>query len=54
MAMTAEAKSARAEYYKRWRKNNPDKVKAMQERYWEKKCAEFKAEEEAAQRESKQ
>ena len=27
-------KAARREYQRRWRKNNPEKVKAAQERYW--------------------
>ena len=35
--MTDEAKVSRREYYKRWRKANPDKVKATQERYWTKR-----------------
>ena len=25
------------EYFRNWRKNNPDKVKAAQERYWRRK-----------------
>uniref|UniRef100_A0A6M3K379 Uncharacterized protein n=1 Tax=viral metagenome TaxID=1070528 RepID=A0A6M3K379_9ZZZZ len=28
------------EYYKNWRKKNPDKVKKAQERYWNKKALE--------------
>ncbi|WP_312694124.1 hypothetical protein [Caproiciproducens sp.] len=38
--MTEAARIARAEYVKRWRKENPDKVKAQQERYWERKAKE--------------
>lgn len=26
------------EYKRKWRKNNPEKVKAAQDRYWEKKA----------------
>lgn len=52
MSMTAEARNARAEYYRQWRKRNPDKVRATNERYWQKKCAEWKAEEEAKAGES--
>lgn len=47
MEMSEKARSARAEYYKQWRKRNPDKVRATQERYWAKKVAEWKAEEDA-------
>lgn len=36
--MTEEAKQLRREYYKRWRKENPDKVRASQARYWDKKA----------------
>lgn len=41
-----EIKKARREYKKEWRKNNPDKVKAANERYWLKKAAEKRAKEE--------
>ena len=33
-------KKAKNEYMKEWRKKNKDKVKAAQERYWEKKIKE--------------
>ncbi|WP_459481446.1 hypothetical protein [Clostridium saccharoperbutylacetonicum] len=36
--MNEKAKSERNAYMKEWRKKNKDKVKASQERYWEKKC----------------
>lgn len=39
--MSEKAKEARREYAKRWRKNNPEKVKAIQNRYWEKKAEEL-------------
>lgn len=36
------------EYFKKWRKNNPDKIKEINRRYWEKKALErLKAEKEA-------
>ena len=40
--MTEEAKAARRIYDKAWRAKNRDKVKARNERYWEKKAAELK------------
>jgi uncharacterized short protein YbdD (DUF466 family) len=33
------ARKERAEYARRWRKNNPDKVKAIQDRYWRNRAA---------------
>lgn len=35
-----EAKKAKNEYMREWRKKNKDKVKAAQERYWSKKLTE--------------
>lgn len=37
--MTEKALEARRAYRREWAKNNPDKVKAAQERYWTKKAA---------------
>ena len=34
-------KEARREYKKKWRQQNPDKVKAAHDRYWLKKAAEM-------------
>ena len=34
--MTEQAAAARRAYKRRWAKENPDKVKAQQERYWQK------------------
>lgn len=34
-------KKARREYKKKWRQQNPDKVKAANDRYWLKKAAEM-------------
>lgn len=40
-AMEAAKREARRAYQRQWRKNNPDKVKASNERYWQKKGREF-------------
>lgn len=45
--MDAKAKAARAEYQRQWRKNNPDKVKAITERYWLNRAKRELAEQEA-------
>lgn len=37
--MTEAAKAARRAYKREWAKRNPDKIKAAQERHWEKKAA---------------
>lgn len=37
--MTEKARAARAAYRREWARKNPDKVKAQQARYWEKKAA---------------
>ena len=36
--MSEAAKEAKREYERRWRKENPDKVKAIRSRYWEKRA----------------
>ena len=38
--MNEQAKAARRAYKRKWAKQNPEKVKAQQERYWTKKAAE--------------
>lgn len=38
-AEKAAAKEARRQYKRQWAKNNPEKVKAQQERYWAKRAA---------------
>ena len=38
MAMTEQAKAAQRAYRAEWRRNNPDKIRAQQERYWEKRA----------------
>ena len=45
------ARTARNEYYKRWRAANPDKVRAKNARYWERKAAQMEAENQQAPRE---
>lgn len=37
--MTEKAIEARRAYKRQWAKDNPDKIKAQQERYWNKKAA---------------
>lgn len=43
--MTEEARKARNEYMKEWRKNNKDKVRANNQRYWEKRASRSKGKE---------
>ena len=38
-AQEAKRKEARSAYYKEWRKKNPDKVKAIQDRFFDKLAA---------------
>ena len=38
--MDEQAKAARRAYQREWAKNNPDKVRAAQERFWAKKARE--------------
>lgn len=45
--MTDNAKNARNAYRRKWAKNNPDKLREYQARYWEKKAAEQDAAQEA-------
>lgn len=39
--MTESEREARREYFRRWRKANPDRVKANQERFWARKAQEL-------------
>ena len=43
--MTEDAKEARRAYKREWNRRNRDKVKATQERYWERRAAKLKEEE---------
>ena len=45
--MTEEAKEARRAYKREWNRNNKDKIKAAQARYWEKQALKKKAKLEA-------
>lgn len=38
MALSEKAKEARRNYHREWNRANPDKVKASQERYWERRA----------------
>lgn len=38
---------ARREYFRKWRKNNPDKVRKHNENFWRKKAEQFIKEEKA-------
>ncbi len=44
MAMTEEARAARAKYMREWRKKNPEKVREYDEKKWEKKGQQLKKE----------
>lgn len=37
--MNETARAARNEYYRRWRAEHPEKVRAIQARYWARKAA---------------
>lgn len=41
-AMTPEQRQALREYHTQWQRNNPDKVKAITARYWEKQAEQLK------------
>ena len=45
--MDERAKELRREYKRKWNRANKDKVKAAQERYWQRKADEARAKEEA-------
>lgn len=48
MAMTPEARAARAKYMREWRKRNPEKQREYDAKKWERKAAKSKEESEAA------
>lgn len=54
MAMTPEARAARAKYMREWRKKNPEKQREYDAKKWERKAAEIKREREAASNEQVQ
>ena len=41
--LTKEARDAKNEYMKQWRAKNKDRVRAINQRYWEKRAKEIKA-----------
>ena len=43
--LTEQARQARREDKRQWAKRNPDKIRAQQERHWERKAAEQRREE---------
>lgn len=49
--MNEQATEARRAYKRQWARDNPDKIRAQQERYWTKKAAEISAEAQTEQRE---
>jgi len=51
--MTEDALKTRSEYYREWRKKNPDKVRASQERYWLRKAEQIRAREMATEPEQR-
>lgn len=44
MTMTEQAREAKREYMRKWRRENKDKVKQHQARYWERKAQEEQGE----------
>ena len=42
MQLSPEAREARRQYLKEWRKRNPEKVKQHTRDYWERKAREMK------------
>lgn len=47
MQMSEEAKELKRAYEREWRKKNPEKCRAIKTRYWEKKLAKMKEENES-------
>lgn len=43
--LSNKAVELRREYYKKWRQNNPNKIKQYQKTYWERKAQETTKEE---------
>ena len=44
--LSQEAKEARRAYLRKWRRENPEKVKEQERRYWERKAQEMREQEE--------
>lgn len=47
--LSSAAKEAKRKYAREWRRNNPDKIKEAQRRYWEKKAAQMASEDKVCQ-----
>lgn len=47
--LSEQAIAARREYKKMWARNNPDKIKAQQERYWQRRAEQQAQEEQQTQ-----
>ncbi len=47
MTLEEKIRKAKNAYLREWRRKNPEKAKAIRERYWEKKVAEMEAQESA-------
>lgn len=52
--LSPEAKEAKREYFRNWRKNNREKIKEYDRRHYEKKAQEMKAEAEKNKEEQAQ
>lgn len=46
---TAERKVYLREYHREWRKKNPERIAKIQERYWQRKAAEIRSQEQSAE-----
>ncbi len=48
MKLSKEAREIRNAYFRKWRRDNPEKVQAYLQRHWERKAEEMRAEGKAA------
>lgn len=48
MDINEDARKARREYYREWRRKNPERAAKIQVRYWLKKAEEMRSQEAAA------
>lgn len=46
-----QARAMRAEYFREWRRKNPDKVRENNRKYWQRRAARLAAEKETAKNE---
>ncbi|MCX6154925.1 MAG: winged helix-turn-helix transcriptional regulator [Candidatus Kapabacteria bacterium] len=47
MELSEQAKAAKRQYAKEWRRNNPEKVKEYSNRFWERRAENFSIEQKA-------